>query len=158
MKSPLHEWITGHIPEDKMTYKASFIKQVRFIREQIPSALNINFIDTHEFQGTFTVIGEHTSKSIRLPVVSFKYEGISFILRDNFHDWKISVSSKSSVPNIGGYGLFDIGKIVNPVYCEGFKKEWVYGSYRNRSDRFTVEIISNYDVYCFFKILTKIIK
>ena len=155
MKTPLQEWISKNIPDDKMLWKNSAIDQAGFVRDRILCALKGK--DQQEFQeikSTFMVISEHTSKSITLPVYSFTWRGVVFIFRDNFYDWKVSVQSENEIAGIDGFDLFDPKKTINSCYCEGFKDEWVFPAYNDNKENFTVEIRSNHDLYCFFKILT----
>ena len=60
-------------------------------------------------------------------------------IRDNFYNFKVSVESPKDL-NIESIGIFDPDKEIHSVYCEGFSKNWVFGSYNKNRSRFTVEI------------------
>lgn len=92
------------------------------------------------------------SKSVRLPAYRLGLkDGTTFIMRDNFHDWKISVISPKSV-NANFLELFDPEKVIHKVYCEGFPEDLVFGSYSQNSREFTVELNNNFEVYTFFRV------
>jgi len=61
------------------------------------------------------------------------------ILRNNFHNWKISIDSENEI-NVDFMELFEKDETINPIYCEGFSKEQVFKSYNNNKKQFTIEI------------------
>ena len=50
-------------------------------------------------------------------------------------------------------GLFNPTEEITSVYCEGFPKDKVYGSYEQSHSQFTIEIGSDYDLYTFIFLL-----
>ena len=50
-------------------------------------------------------------------------------------------------------GLFNPSEKIPAVYCEGFPRNNVYGSYEQNHSQFTIELSSNYDVYTFIFLL-----
>lgn len=96
---------------------------------------------------TAFVIGEHTSKSIRLPVYSIERPdlGIRFVVRDNFHGWNISVIAEKPVTvDLSGFD-------VRPDHCyfEGFADDLQFGSLSDNPCRFSLNIDLKFDVYTF---------
>jgi hypothetical protein len=99
-----------------------------------------------------SIIGEHRSKSITLPVVEYSLpDGASLVIRNNFYDYKISVvSPQVGVPDAILSGLTDQNKKISPVYCEGFPEDKVYGSPAENRNRFTIELANNPYVLGYF--------
>ena len=141
-----------NIPDD-LIYKKAAQKQMCFVRDKIgASALGVPVF----------VVSWHRSKSVMLPVYGIVMKnGIVCILRDNFYDWKLSVKlpkalKKDYLPvDVITGGLTDE---IHDCYCEGFRKEWVYGKYvpGDRSCKeFTIEIHSDYNLYMIMYLLGK---
>ena len=106
------------------------------------------------------VISTHVSKSVKFPVyqIELKEYGIEIILRNNVYDWKVSIKSKKPL-DFDYMGLFDPTKVINPIYCEGFPKDKVYGSYEQNHAEFTFEMGSDYyKLYTFFFLLKNYLK
>ncbi len=68
--------------DDKMFWKRPALQQIEEF-EALAQRLDV----------VLEVVGNHTSKSISLPVVQFKRCGSTFTLRDNFHDVNVCVQS-----------------------------------------------------------------
>ena len=141
----LYEQRTTEI-DDNMLYKQAAISQELFIRNVIGYSL----CKAHTFS-----VSHHRSKSIVLSVYGIlSRSGVSMIIRDNFYDYKVSVILPTALPdNYLDKSLFTDGyndKKIKPVYCEGFKEEWVYGPYiptDKTCTKFTVELDSQYKLY-----------
>jgi hypothetical protein len=156
MNIPLQEWITANHPKEKMIWKESWSKQVCFVRDEIPRFLSDNYDSYKTISENITVISTHTSKSISLPVYCIKANGDKFILRNNFHDWKVSVETYNMHKiDFGSLGLFNIESQVHQVYCEGFKPEWVYKPYADDKFKYTLEINNDFDLKLFFWLIQK---
>ncbi len=86
------------------------------------------------------VISAHTSKSVRLPVVEYQFpNGAGIVVRDNFHNFAVSVRSPAPVPDDLIDEIADVEK-TSHWYCEGFPEEKIYGSYADDPRRFTTHI------------------
>ena len=83
------------------------------------------------------VISSHTSKSVELPVVQMRRPDLGLVLtmRNNFYDWKLSVSTLKPF-RADFTGLFFeypprdpswTGDCLSSVYFEGFPEDLVYG-------------------------------
>jgi len=80
-----------------------------------------------------------------------KWRGVKFYLRANFYDWKVSVdASNSLLDDVDFEGLFKDRPIMSAC-CEGFDKDWVFGTRSKDRRRFTVELVDKFDVWCFFR-------
>jgi hypothetical protein len=156
MNTPLQEWFMANLPNDEMLWKKGMERQVIFIRDTITKAFPLkSYEEFKAFKDSIMVISTHTSKSISLPVYELNWKGFIFVLRYNFYDWKVSCDCPMLLDiDFKSLNLFKVDAVINPVYCEGFSEFWVYDSYQNNKQKFTVEIQSYYDLYCFFKILT----
>lgn len=141
MKQDLNQWL-----DDNM--KGSLENQIMFVRYKLPELLFSSYEEAQKHQTV--VIASHRSKSITLPVYQITLPGdIVITLRNNFHDWKISISSPKDV-EIDVMGLFDPEKTFSSCYFEGFPEHLVYGSYAANKKQFSFELSNQYDVYTFF--------
>lgn len=131
--------------------------QVHFVRDTLAALL---WADTFygdlpreppprtDCQLTAWVIGEHRSKSVRLPVYSLERpdKGIRFVLRDNYHDWKVSVISDRPIVSPLFEYLFHTtppiepdytGNELSPVYFEGFPDDLIFGYHSENPNRWS---------------------
>lgn len=143
----LQAWFMENKPGQEMIYREAAEKQIMFVRDEF-----FNFF-TQEMIKKIEVISTHTSKSIKLPVYHIVMkDGFELIMRGNFHDWKISVNSPSDIElpeKILTNSTLSGNKMLS-CYCEGFKEEWIWDSYMNNKQKFTIEIgASLYDLYTF---------
>lgn len=156
----LQEFVLNHLEEckDTMIYKEAATRQMLFIRDTISRLLGSG-VD---------VVSTHTSKSIKLPVYKITTDKFEVIMRENFHGWKLSITTLERLPGRFQYFVKHLleGKIDEDIpscYFEGFKDEWVYGSMKSelleKTDRyprgyyldkqFSVGIYSDYELYTF---------
>jgi len=144
-------WIQRH-DGSVLIYKDSASEQIQFIRDAIaPMVLSgtsyyENLIEISDAKGgkrevcrSSLVVGEHTSKSVVLPVYAFERPdlGLQLVMRCNFYNWKLSVLSEQRIeapfealfhtipPPDPGY----TGNDLAPVYFEGFQKDWCFNYY-----------------------------
>ncbi len=129
----LQAWFNENIPSEEMIYKEAFKSQLIFIRDTF-SRLFRKQIEVAE------VISTHTSKSIKFPVYHIQLKEMSFIIRGNLYNYKLSIDSK--IPLHLPTELFTDGdeQQILKCYCEGFEQEWIYEPYEKNKQRFTVEI------------------
>ena len=149
----LLSWCRVNKPSETMNYEKGYWSQIMLIRDSINMILN-DYRDV-----PVMVISTHTSKSIELPVyeINIKNHGIKIILRDNFHDWKLSIISEKDI-SIDFLNLFDEEEVINPIYCEGFKDNQVFSSYSKNKSQFTLEIRDDFRLYTFMHILIENLK
>lgn len=133
----LREWAQEHDPAENLRFAQGFWSQVRFLDEQIHPLL----VGDHRVRDRQPplVVSEHSSKSVRLPVVRFVTPQLRLTCRNNFHDWKVSVDADRDVDDVF-CGLFDPGRQIADVHCEGFARAWVHGPYAHDRRRFTVAL------------------
>ena len=145
-------WIRVNKPDKNLIYAKGLEDQVRFVRVPLCHMLMSTYEEWHD--NPPLVISTHYSKSVKLPVFQINLEkyGIEMVLRYNFYDWKISVKSDKPL-DFDYMGLFNPKEEIASVYCEGFPKDKVYGSYEQSHSQFTIEIGSHYDLYTFIFLL-----
>lgn len=137
--------------DENLLYKKAADRQAIFIRDTICR----NLLKTPCF-----VVSHHMSKSCLLPVYFFKLtNGIEVICRDNFYGWVVSIKTPSAECAINlssdlahgdskdGDGIRN-GNIY-PVYCEGFKEEWVYPYKSNHA--LTVRVDSDFHFWALMR-------
>jgi len=139
----LQTWIANNPVASEMLWKGSAENQLKFMRDTIGELL-WEVKENPEVK----VISTHRSKSISLPVYQFTMNGIIFILRDNFYNWKVSVVSQQDI-NVDFGKLFDPSIEIHSCYCEGFPEEFVFGSYNKSKKMFTIDLRDQYQVYLF---------
>ena len=149
--TPLHQWAVAHEPGEEMIYKNGYWDQIMFIRDRL-SALFFGSYKEWEAHPV-RVVGEHTSKSIRLPVFSIMIPGkLEVRLRANFHDYVVSVDSAAPVPD-NFYDLFERSERQPLHSCEGFEPEWVFGPYANNNEQFSLRLGNEFQLYTFCYLL-----
>jgi len=143
-------WL-GDMEESDLIYKDGAKHQIMYVRDHLAPLIwrdklyeEVPRTEDDEDLATAFVIGTHTSKSVPLPVYALERpdRGLRIILRDNFHDWKMSVISEVPV-EIDLSGLCYTasprepeytGNCLASVYFEGFPRELVFGYY-DESDK-----------------------
>ena len=145
-------WIRVNEPDENLIYAKGLGDQVCFVRDILCQLLRSTYEEWRD--NPPLVISTHYSKSVKLPVFQINLEkyGIEMVLRYNFYDWKISVKSDKPL-DFDYMGLFNPKEEIASVYCEGFPKDKVYGSYEQSHSQFTIEIGSHYDLYTFIFLL-----
>lgn len=145
MHVPLQEWFSAKLDQDKdLIYLPAMKDQVMFVRDCLARIASAGLSYERSKEVAF-VVSEHRSKSVALPVYSLERPdiGLRFVLRDNFHDWKLSVISEMPV-EADFTGLFHTTPPVEPdytgnplawVYFEGFPRDLVFGYYAEGDKR-----------------------
>ena len=150
----LTAWIRVNEPDRNLIFGNKLREQVCFVRDELfPLVIK----DQKEMrENPVMVISTHVSKSVKLPVyqINLKDYGIEIVLRYNFFNWIISVNSEKAL-DFDFMNIFNSGEEISYVYCEGFPREKVYGSYENDHSKFTFKIIDDRDLYVFFFLMKK---
>lgn len=159
--------ITMWARENNIDDKDAASNQICFVRDNLSSCLADSYEEYIGITFKTDIIGEHVSKSIKLPVYELKYRNCTFIMRNNFYNWKISVILSSSIPLLlydDFNRLFDPSLKHSVIHCEGFAPRDVYQSFNEYktemlkgelfpSRKFTIEIYDNMKLYAFFYVL-----
>lgn len=153
--APLQDWAMQHglVNSDSQSRDA-FWDQIAFVRDKLPGIVyrvyDNDFEVAQQVEDTLVVVSTHMSKSLLLPVYRMVLpDGTLCTMRYNFYNWKVSV--KAALPVTADFaGLFDPKKEIEACYCEGFRREWVFGSFSKNPQEFTVELGNKYEMYTFF--------
>jgi hypothetical protein len=144
----LQTWIKDDLPKDDMLWKGSCEQQLLFVRDVLTNVLFSTYEESDKYP--IMVISTHRSKSIVLPVYQVTLpNGLVATMRDNFHDWKVSISSPQEL-RLNPNRLFKPQAAISHCYFEGFPDDLIYGSYDSNHKQFSVELFSKYTLYCFF--------
>jgi len=115
---------------------------------------------------TALVVGEHHSKSVRLPVYALERPdiGLRVILRDNWYDWNVSVIAEKPVDaDLRGFQLDylrdeererskdEIGHHGSWGYCffQGFPEGTRFGPYARDRARFSTWMRGDHELFTF---------
>lgn len=168
MLEPIKEWIKNNQPDEDLIYKDGLHSQVGFVFETIPSIFARSFAEYKGIQDRIKVFGTHHSKSVCLPVFYVQWQNLTFIMRNNFYDWKVSIRTTHHIPEINKIDWRDlvydgVTKQIHHVYCEGMKESNVYPpiSEYGKDDyasKFTIAISDNYKLYAFLWILRNLVE
>lgn len=151
----LTEWAAANEPNPNLGYAPGYWPQIVFVRETLWPLLFESFASKQDDR--LVVVGEHVSKSVRLPVYSIKItDWLELRMRFNFHNWAISVKSERPVPDNFG-ALFDPADYHNLCagYFEGFGEDWIFAPYAQNQAQFSLHLDNKYEVYTFVYLLTE---
>jgi hypothetical protein len=192
MKVHLQGWYDKWLKDPEMTNRRYVpvnsrgepsLHQLHFVRDNlcamlwadVPYEKRENELVRTDCKVTCFVIGEHSSKSVNLPVYSLERPdlGLQVVLRDNYHDWNVSVITEK--PLSDGYNVlkgFQLdfsdsdkkrfesepwrpGRSWGYCYFQGFPEELQFGPYSQDCRRFSLCIGSEYSVYTFMWLLLR---
>lgn len=171
MKEHLQAWYSKWLREYKDTdllyvqrsRNGVYLEQVHFVRDQLGRLMYRDLpyeqletfkIVVEEAKNPYEVshvvsayvVGEHMSKSVRLPVYMLERPdlGLRLVMRDNYYDWNIAIESDTPVPR----EVLD-GIRLDTTYCffQGFPSEYRHGSYELDPTKFAICVGSSYDAY-----------
>ncbi|MBR5621158.1 hypothetical protein IKW75_01585 [Candidatus Saccharibacteria bacterium] len=156
----LEKWAKKFQPGESLIYRGMAVQQVDFVKWMVRDL----FLREQEHKGErieTNVISTHISKSVVLPVYQILCKGggneTEIIMRGNFYDWKVSVSTKGNKfikeDWIHLFRLTDLEEKVSRSCCEGFPSDKIYGSFDDNPGQFTVEIFNDYKLYAFMLVV-----
>lgn len=148
----VNAWTRVNAPDEFLIYPSALGELASFVCDKICRLLYST--DKERENNLPMVISTHYSESVKLPIYQINLEkyGIEMVLRYNFYDWKISIKSDKPL-DFDCMGIFNLTEEIPAIYCEGFPKDKVYGSYENNHSQFTIEIRNHYDLYTFIFLL-----
>lgn len=156
--------------ETDLIYKKGMWQQVMFVRDEI-HPLFFSRSASYEERKTkpVRVVGEHTSKSVKLPVFSISGLDAEIRMRENFHGWVVSVNTHWNFKNEMTPDLFmgllhsmkrddELSDPFPSCYAEGFSEEWCFSPIENNGTKFTGQVSGYYPFWTFCFLLTKWLK
>lgn len=114
------------------------------------------------------VVGEHSSKSVALPVYCIRRPDLDLtvVMRDNFHDWNVTVLSGTPVGDwVGTYGVTTLspedraryvkGGYWDYLFFQGFPDEYCLGPWDHDPRAFSIALGGGeHELYAFCRQLT----
>lgn len=152
----LGDWCAEHYGEDQhsqMIYSNAAQSQIARVHD-----LNVRLNGYPA--PSVNVVSSHTSKSVPLPVYRLWVQKEGFPgnvaaqirMRGNFYDWKVSISAHRPLDLVDDY-LFNPepdNMYLNPVYFEGFEDNWVFPSYDEDNQKFSLMLNTEADLAVLF--------
>lgn len=82
--------------DGKYIYGEAGLHQMLWVRDKAGLLLRIDN-DDMDYRDLWKVCSFHTSKSVQLPVYYYENEQLTLVMRNNFHDWNVSVKANKSI-------------------------------------------------------------
>jgi len=142
----LTAWALENLSENSPAWS-----QVMFARDHVASILSRKY---EQYRNFWDVVGTHRSKSIILPVfhANLEKDGLRIWMRNNFHDWNISIDSDHPItcdfPDVFSDDNYHY------CFCQGME-DHKFGTHTENNQKFTVSIADDYEVYTFFRAIRK---
>jgi hypothetical protein len=175
------KWLAEHHETDLLYVSRNArgevsLSQVHFVRDRLAGVFWADLPydqrpaspPRNDCKETAYVIGQHTSKSVRLPVYSLERPdlGLQIVLRDNMYDWNVSVVSETPIAtDLRGFKLSysdekERERHANSGYWDycffqGFPDELQFGPYSENPRKFSLCINSDYEMYTFLWLITR---
>lgn len=157
MRVPLQSWIDQQLPADD-TQVWPIKNHVLYLRDTIGGVVSVGLTFGQRCDEVAFVISTHRSKGFDLPVVRFDRPdlGASFVVRDNFHNTKLSVMSRTPITDDLFPFLFHTVPPQNPGYAgdelscqyfEGFPSHLIFGYQATDPRRWSANISDHYAVW-----------
>lgn len=190
MNVPIQEWYDAWLAEHKATNliyakggeEKPSLDQVHFVRDRLAYLFwrGVKYEDIpkappprDDCRDTVRIVGEHRSKSVRLPVFQMYRPDLDLkvIMRYNFHDWNVSVVSGHPITGLDleGYGGvataderkkhpsgLDGGVYWNYLFWQGFEPGMCFGPNADNPRRFSLAPNDHYELYAFMRELIAI--
>lgn len=170
------------IPKNSDPNGGPMLQQVHFVRDDLCSMLwaDVAYDKRGEApprtcKETCFVVGEHTSKSRRLPVYSLERPdlGVQFVLNYNYHFWQCSViSEKPIAADLRGFEMdfsdsdrkrfetdpWRVGRSWGYCAFQGFPKEVQFGPFSTDPCKFSLTLGTEYSVHTFLFLIMRDIR
>lgn len=137
------DWIRKNEPDSKYWAARNWDHQVCFVRDKLGMLLSS---PGYPRGAPVWQVGGHTSKSVLFPVYLIETPACDLILRDNLHDWKVSVISHRGPLKLDLRPM-TLDFQVSPTCCEGFEPSWIFGPYSKNQEQFTAELYTDEQLY-----------
>ena len=150
----IQTWINQHFQNDRLIWNQDGVNQACRFRDLFADCIATSY---EEYRDCASVVGEHTSKSVVLPVVQLRANDLTVVLRDNFHDVVVSVvglkfplrhQMQTFLAKICCRGYQD-----RVSFFQGFPDDMRLGSYKENYRAFSVEVPRWTDAYALLRII-----
>lgn len=164
VREPLQIWFdkwTAEYANSLAYFRDRASEQIMFVRNEI-AALVWTGVPYRESEGASQgqsckvsayVIGEHRSKSVRLPIYLFERTdlGLQLVMRGNGRDWRLSVASEQPIESDLFPCLFFTtpppepeytGDELAECYFDGFPPDRIFGYHSENSRRWSACLLS----------------
>lgn len=145
----LDKWRKKNLVRETLLWRGAAETQTLWALDTLPRAvMPVGWCQEDDAPSPVLVVSDHMSKSVVLPVygVALPELGLFAVLRDNFYNWMLSLAVATPV-NLDLFHGKISSKRIAPCYCEGFRPDWVFGTYTDNTTRFTTELGDNFDAY-----------
>ncbi len=144
----LEKWIWDYFPKRGSKTASDGYKD---LMQQVSFVTSLFRLMKKDLSSVF-VIGEYKSGNTILPVYQIIRRRMIITMRNNFHNWKVSVDASTPL-SCDFSALLDPEEEIHYIFCDGFPEHLVYGSYAKDQKRFTVNLVGHENLHRFFKIL-----
>jgi hypothetical protein len=156
------------------------LRQVHFVRDtlaplvwaDVPYEKRALATPRYDIRETAIVVGEHHSKSVRLPVYAIERPdlGLRLVMRDNYYDWNVSIASEREITSdLRGFPLdywndgersrfpngYRPGMSWGYCFFQGFPLDAQFGPYAENHCRFSMCVRSDYQIFTLIWILMR---
>ena len=153
-------WIDTHFDaQSKLIYNRAGVDQACRFRDMFARCIATSY---EEYRECVDVVGEHRSKSVVLPVVRIRANGLTVVIRDNFHDVVMTIIGLREPPKA------QVQAFIHRVCCagfdtkvsffQGFPADMQLGPYADNYKAFSVEVTNWVDAYALLRLLGTIQK
>lgn len=150
----IQEWINQHFKDNRLIWNQDGVTQACRFRDSFARCIATSY---EEYRDCADVIGEHTSKSVVLPVVRLRANGLTVVIRDNFHDVVMTVVGLKRKPlsqvQVFMQQICTSGYTDRVSFFQGFPLEMRLGSYTENYKAFSVELSNWTDAYALLRML-----
>lgn len=161
----IREWANANEPSDDMIYKKSFFNWISFIECSIIPMIIEEYIGTLDYDDAVSVmnnhhdiIGTHTSKSIKLPVIEVKYRGATIVFRYNFYDTEVTVISYKDI-DLSEFDDMYESKQGTTFYHQGIPDKYkIDTTYDIDKHKFTLRVCGYYNFYTIMALVRNSLK
>lgn len=148
-------WINTHFDaQSELFYNRTGVDQACRFRDLFPRCLATSF---EEFRECVDVVGEHHSKSVVLPVVRIQANGLTVVIRDNFHDVVMTIIGLREPPRAQVQAFIhrvcSAGFDTKVSFFQGFPPGMQLGPYADNYKAFSIEIPNWIDAYALLRVL-----
>lgn len=150
----IQKWINSHFDNDNLIYNRAGVDQACRFRDMFSQCIATSY---EQFKDCADVVGEHRSKSVVLPVVRMRANGLTVVMRDNFHDVVFSVVGLNKPLLREAQELLQAvcsaGFDSKVSFLQGFPDDMILSSYKDNYRSFSLETRRWTDAYAVLRLI-----